>query len=439
MILMVSILFLAFGLAVSLATGFRNYAYSSFPIVPRQAIAHSVGPIDLVLAGEPPNSTDGNPLPSEPSIQAIVVSPHRVTLLSGGLSSHVIKTPKSPANLTSVLQDVHNASWLSSSSPTTITLKAALVINGVRFTIGSPVVTHVQLLDQPFVFIGAENAVLDFTHVSVDTLNPQRHGYFHPFVVAAEHSTMNIANSSFSQLGWNADASYGVSWVTGATGRVINSSFSQSYIGVYTDHAVNLVFENDVFRDNHLYGLDPHTYSRGLNINHVIAEGNRAIGIIFANHVTRSAIRDSISRDNGENGIMMYQDSSQNLIKNDVVEHNRGDGLVVSYSSNDIFSNDMSTSNRIGIRVTASPNAHLTFTENQIIDNDLASQGVSLSSSNTISNNGGQPNWRSLKIVWTSFGAAWFLFALLLAAFSGRRRPPASAVGARYAKVTGLT
>jgi mannuronan 5-epimerase len=422
MLFLVSALFIGVGIELSLAVGIRTESYNSFSVVPRAPIIHSYNPIYLVLRGLPPTSSLANPLAPEPTIRAIVVSRDAITLLEGGTAVRVIHTRVTPHGLIQVVHAVHNKAWVSVSAHRSVTLSAALVTQNVHFTIGSRFVREVLLRDLPSVFIGAQGGTLLFRDVSVRASNLVRSksGNFRPFVMARANAAMNIVDSRFSRLGWNWNASYGVSWMLGATGRVVNSTFENNFIGAYTDHAVNLTFSDDTFRNNALYGLDPHTYSTGLKIVHVTAEYNKAIGIIFAEHVTRSVIRDSISQYNGEDGIMMYESSSHDMIVHDSVSHNTGDGLVVVASPDDTFADDVAIDNRIGVRVEKTPPASVQFTDNRVLNNGFTSQGVTLGSSNTALNNGGQWNWRAVREIWTVLGILLLLFSILFALFTGR-------------------
>jgi poly(beta-D-mannuronate) C5 epimerase len=421
MLLMVSVLLAAIGVELSLAAGIRGESYNSFLVVPRAPILHSYNPMEIALRGLPAGFSDAHPLAPERTIRAIVVSNRRITLLAGGIPVRVIRTKVTPNGLTEVYRAVHDPSWLSVSGNRTATLSAALVTEGIRFAIGSRL-KEVRLLDRPAVFIGAQGGTLSFKNLSVRGYKTAgwTAGTFRPFVEATDYAAMNITDSRFSQLGWNWLASYGVSWMSGATGRVVRSTFADNYIGAYTDRAMNLTFSHDAFRDNALYGLDPHTYSTGINVSYALAEGNKAIGFIFANHVTHSAIRDSVSRDNGEDGIMMYQNSAHNFITQDSVSHNSGDGLVVVSSPDNVFTADVASGNRVGVRVMETRPASITFEGNRIIGNGLTSQGMTLSGSNIALGNGGQWNPRVIKEIWTVLGIFLLLFSAALAVCSRR-------------------
>jgi mannuronan 5-epimerase len=416
MLLLVSVLLMGVGIELSLAVGIRTESYSSFPVVPRAPFIPSYDPIYLALQGLPPNSSLADPLAPEPAIRAIVVSRTMITLLQGGTAVRVIPTRVPPHGLIQVARAVHDTSWISVSAQRSVTLSAALVTQDVNLTIGSRLVSEVILRDLPSVFIGAQGGALLFSDVSVRASNSAgpEGGGFRPFVMATGNASMNMINSRFSSLGWNWNASYGVSWMLGATGRVLDSTFEDNYIGAYADHGVNLTFSDDTFRDNALYGLDPHTGSTGLDIVRATAEYNKAVGIIFAEDVTHSVIQDSVSQYNGEDGIMMYESSSHNAIVHDYVSHNAGDGLAVIASPGDVFADDIVTGNRIGVRVEETPPASTEFVGNRILQNRITSQGASLGASNTVLDNGGQWNWRAMRRIWAILSTVLVLFAVLL-------------------------
>jgi poly(beta-D-mannuronate) C5 epimerase len=278
-------------------------------------------------------------------------------------------------------------------------------------------VSEVQLKDMPSVFIGAQGGTLSFNGVVVRSIpgdDLAASNYYQPFVMATGKTTMNTTDSTFTGLGWDWNASYGVSWVEGATGRATGSTFTNSFIGVYTNGVSNLTFEGDKFTNNALYGLDPHTYSSHLTISHVTASGNKAHGIIFSNNVTASSITDSYSFKNGENGIMMDARSTGNRIIDNTVYGNTGDGLVTADSPNNAFANNVVTSNRVGLRLDASDTSSTTLTGNRFHNNGIASEGVAVIGTNVASDNGGQWNWTVIKRTWLVAMLLILLIALLL-------------------------
>ena len=104
--------------------------------------------------------------------------------------------------------------------------------------------------------------------------------------------------------------------------------FQHNFFGVYTFEAANILFRNNVFRDNVFYGADPHDSSVGLVFEHNEAYGNGSHGIIFSSYVNHSVVRNNYSHDNGGNGIMMDFHSDSNVIEGNVVVDNQLEGIV---------------------------------------------------------------------------------------------------------------
>jgi parallel beta-helix repeat protein len=111
--------------------------------------------------------------------------------------------------------------------------------------------------------------------------------------------------------------------------------------------------------------------------------------VIFSGHVTNSAIKGIISRDNGVNGIMLNARSANNVIEDNTVAHNHGDGIVMSDSASNLVKNNRIMENRVGVFVSPSGSPGNTVVRNRVSNNVLAAQGVELQSSNSTHDNGG--------------------------------------------------
>jgi mannuronan 5-epimerase len=438
MLALVSVVAVAFGILISLSAGIQLIAYRSFSVVPRNLVGVAENPIYLVEHGLPPNSSKGDPLPLTASARAIVVSRHGIALMSAGVKTREIHRRRPVTNLVQLTKALHARNWISESPSGTVTLSAALIIRGTDFTIGRHHVLQVRLAAMPSVFVAVDGGVLNIDNVVVRSVGGYQPagGYYRPFVMAVGRSALNAIDSKFIGLGWNWLASYGVSWMEGSTGRIIGSTFEDGFIGAYSNGAVGLTFRYDTFEDNAVYGLDPHTYSTDLNIEHVLAEGNKGQGIIFSQHVTNSVIAYSISRDNGENGIMMDLESSHNRIIDNVVTGNTGDGLVSTASGDNVYDGNVVSYNRIGVRITPANAISTIYTHNRVFANGLTSQGVSLGGSNIATNNGGQWNWPVVRVTWIAVGAFIVLFAIARALVAWwHRRKQVLLVSAHYIPV----
>jgi mannuronan 5-epimerase len=210
-----------------------------------------------------------------------------------------------------------------------------------------------------------------------------------------------------------------VSLEVNSTGTMTGTTFENSFIGAYTAQSHDITFLNDTFRGNKLYGLDPHTYTTRLLIDTVTAEHNGAHGIIFSDGVTDSLVTNSISRNNGENGIMMDKFSGNNVIVNNTVTGNTGDGLVTAASPHNVFSGNTVSDNRVGVRLNDNDAANTTLTNNTVTFNrgyvaESGDQPWELPSGNTEHDNGGELNMAAIWWVAAATGGAIIVSALLL-------------------------
>ncbi len=416
MLTLLSVLFGTFGTFITITAGVHPVRTESFAVVPREAYRPAYNPIALAELGLPPdsNASDVGVTPASSDIRAIVIKPDRIAIMVGGTEIWHKDYDGSGIDLTQVTKVINDASMIEETTPGQIVLKVALIVRDTALTIGSPQVSKVSMVNTPSVFIGTQSGALTFDTVTIQSIPSGSDTDYQPFVMATDGATMNVVNSKFTGLGWDWNASYGVSWVEGSTGAATGSIFENSFIGAYTSESTGIIFRDDAFRNNALYGLDPHTYSSQLTIDHVLAEGNHAHGIIFSDHVTDSTITNSVSRNNGENGIMMDEFSTNNTVEGNEIIDNIGDGLVTANSTNNTFVDNTVSGNRIGVRLSSSDGSTTKISGNQITYNGLASENATLDGSNTVTDNGGQWNQKVVFWIWFSVVVTILLTLLLL-------------------------
>ena len=109
--------------------------------------------------------------------------------------------------------------------------------------------------------------------------------------------------------------------------------FHHNFFGAYTYQAHGLQFRGNVFRDNDVYGLDPHTASPRQIVEHNQAFRNKVHGIVFSEDVTDGVVPANRAYANGDNGIVIDQRSDRNTVSGNLVEGNGGDGIVLLGSS----------------------------------------------------------------------------------------------------------
>ena len=146
-----------------------------------------------------------------------------------------------------------------------------------------------------------------------------------PFVEYADGSDLWVVRSTFAYLGSDRSSAYGVIWRR-ATGGATDSVFHHNFFGAYTYQAHGLQFRGNVFRDNDVYGLDPHTASTRLVVEHNQAFRNKVHGIVFSEDVTDGVVRANRAYANGDNGIVIDERSDRNTVSGNLVEGNGATG-----------------------------------------------------------------------------------------------------------------
>ncbi|OEC33891.1 poly(beta-D-mannuronate) C5 epimerase [Pseudomonas cuatrocienegasensis] len=188
---------------------------------------------------------------------------------------------------------------------------------------------------------------------------------FRPFLVSWGGSELYIASSVVTSLGYDNSKSYGVSitqYTPGMherlqraepTGWLIDSEFVDHWYGFYCYEAQNVVIKGNTYRDNIVYGIDPHDRSHGLIIAENTVHGTKQKhGIIISREVDDSWIINNKSYDNKLSGIVIDRNSVRNLIAYNEVYQNHSDGITLYESSHNLlWGNQVLNNKRHGIRV----------------------------------------------------------------------------------------
>src|SRR5690606_20568467 len=145
------------------------------------------------------------------------------------------------------------------------------------------------------------------------------------------------------------------------TGWIIGSEFADMWYGFYCYETRDFVVKGNTYRDNIVYGIDPHDRSHGL----IIAENDvygtkKQHGIIVSREVNDSFIFRNKSHDNILSGVVLDRNSSNNLVAYNEVYQNHSDGITL-YESGDnlLWGNRVIANRRHGIRVRNSVNIKL--------------------------------------------------------------------------------
>ena len=206
---------------------------------------------------------------------------------------------------------------------------------------------------------------------------------FRPFLLAWGGTETYVANSKMASFGYANSKSYGVSISQYTpnmakvikrdepTGWIVDSEFSDMWYGFYCYETRDFVVKGSTYRDNIVYGIDPHDRSHGL----IIAENDvygtkRKHGIIISREVDDSFIFNNRSHSNKLSGLVIDRNSVNNLIADNEIFQNHTDGITL-YESGDnlLWGNKVFNNRRHGIRVRNSVNIRLY--ENLSIANGL--------------------------------------------------------------------
>lgn len=196
---------------------------------------------------------------------------------------------------------------------------------------------------------------------------------FRPFLISWGGAEVYLSNSTFTSFGYNASKAYGISISQYSPGMdkqmkrprpkgwVIDSTIVDSWYGFYCYEADDLVVKGNTYRDNIVYGIDPHDRSHRLIIADNTVHGTRKKhGIIVSREVNDSFIFNNRSYENKLSGIALDRNSEGNLVAYNEVYRNHSDGITL-YESGDnlLWGNQVLANRRHGIRVRNSVNIRL--------------------------------------------------------------------------------
>ncbi len=196
---------------------------------------------------------------------------------------------------------------------------------------------------------------------------------FRPYLVSWNGSATYLVNSKFSHLGYDGVKSYGVTLSTSTDrseengdvarpgGWVIGNEFEDLYFGLYTYEASNVIIKDNVFRDNIVYGIDPHDRSDRIIIaGNEVSGTKKRHGINLSRNVNESWIVNNHLYDNAGSGIVLDRSSINNVVANNISERNGGDGISFLESSENVSWKNRTIGNKgSGIRIRNSSNIRM--------------------------------------------------------------------------------
>ena len=386
----------------------------------RHAFVPSFDPITDALVGYSPSAMSTNPgLPSD-KVRTIEIFPRRLVLLAGGAPVRTIALAKPVTTLKGVAERIGDPSWITVDGSTLEAKTAIIAQPGAFVRIAKPKTAELVLHSTPGRLPrlgggaspdrrrgGARHRPHDAGDLQEqpDGSRPAVRRRLQPLEAGHPELVVPRPRPRLERVLRRL-------LVARLDGERHGLDLRAQLIGVYTDHAHDLLVKGNVFRGNTLYGVDPHSYSVRMDIEDNLAEGNGRHGIIFSDHVTDGLVRNNTTRDNDLNGIMMDASSTENRIVGNLTERNRGDGIVLASSPHNVISGNRILHNRIGLQARG-PRENVTITGNEFVGNCAASQGLHVPSGNAVHGNGGQWKPAALRTIWVAAGPILLLLVLL--------------------------
>ncbi|HEX4547613.1 mannuronan 5-epimerase AlgG [Pseudomonas sp.] len=196
---------------------------------------------------------------------------------------------------------------------------------------------------------------------------------FRPFLLAWGGTETYIVNSKMASFGYANSKSYGVSISQYTpnmakvlkrpepTGWIVGSEFSDMWYGFYCYETRDFVVKGNTYKDNIVYGIDPHDRSHGLIIAENTVHGTKKKhGIIISREVNDSFIFNNKSYDNHLSGLVIDRNSVNNIIAYNEIYKNHTDGITLYESADNLlWGNKVISNKRHGIRIRNSVNIRL--------------------------------------------------------------------------------
>ncbi len=193
------------------------------------------------------------------------------------------------------------------------------------------------------------------------------------FIRANASARMDIVNSTISYLGTplednptnpilNEGGTYGISWripddALGkdiVTGWVEKTTFVKNHFGAYTFGASGMMWRDNIFEENDVYGLDPHDDSNNAMVEGNTFRNNGKHGFIVSKRCNYNIIRNNTSYGNKLHGFMLHQDSVYNLMENNVAYDNVDNFAIYASNFNMIRGNKSYNAKGSHVRINAS-------------------------------------------------------------------------------------
>lgn len=207
---------------------------------------------------------------------------------------------------------------------------------------------------------------------------------FRPYLISWGGSQLYIADSYVAHFGYEASKAYGISisqYSPGQapvlkqprpTGWILHSEFVDNWYAFYSYEADDVAIVGNTYRDNIMYGIDPHDRSRRLIIaGNTVTGTKKKHGIIISREVDDSWIIGNRASGNKLSGIVIDRNSKNNVIAYNELTKNATDGITIYESSDNLLWGNRAIGNgRHGFRMRNSVDIRLY--DNVAVANALA-------------------------------------------------------------------
>lgn len=184
---------------------------------------------------------------------------------------------------------------------------------------------------------------------------------FRPYIYASCGAALDIAESSFAHLGYQAKNAVGLAYasckeqpdVPSAKGGIIANNFEGLYTGFVADNATDIVLIDNDLINNIDQGIELRN-----GTHHTIIANNKVSGTIQNNAIMISGAGDSnfilgnVLENNAGSGIYITNNSAYNLLAQNKIRENAQDGISIYESPDNILRQNIIEDNKgSGLRV----------------------------------------------------------------------------------------
>ncbi|HTJ57499.1 MAG TPA: NosD domain-containing protein [Devosiaceae bacterium] len=270
-------------------------------------------------------------------------------------------------------------------APLLVGKNATLILSGeeaATYRLGADTGSFISVAGKLFI-VDTRVESWDESAGAIRRSNPHTREVYRPFIIGWSGSHLYVGGSVLDSLGYAAPKSFGLGFSTGPTsviaeqpdlppptGRIVDNVIDNFEYGFYSYEAEDVLVAGNEYRDNVVYGVDPHDRSKRLVLAlNTMHNTQYKHGMIISRQVDGSWMIGNVSFDNAGSGFMLDRDSSDTLIYGNVAFGNHGDGLTFFESpcnlavDNHFFGND-----RDGVKLRNSWNVG-------VFGNELADNG----------------------------------------------------------------